>query len=265
LRPPCSRSSTRSTPAPNTRSFRRIFHCFQKPRHTERLDAVVLCAGILSTIPEWTQEGLERNFTLNYLSRFLLVERLLPALCESTSGRVVLVANAGKYEDTLDFTDLQHRRGKPGLHVAGRTQFANDLFAVELAERVQGTRVEVSCVFPGVVRTAVFRNALGLPWFLRLAAPVLQWFALSPEAAAETPSSLAHDEQPRGKNGRFFGPQRRELAVPPRAQRPDRRTLLWQASELLISEVVPPPHDSRPSPSGQLNEPQARPLAAAEP
>jgi NAD(P)-dependent dehydrogenase (short-subunit alcohol dehydrogenase family) len=234
-------------------------------RHTERLDAAVLCAGILSTIPEWTQEGLERNFTLNYLSRFLLVERLLPALCESASGRVVLVANAGKYGDTLDFADLQHRLGKAGLHVAGRTQFANDLFALELAERVQGTRVEVSCVFPGVVRTAVFRNALGLPWFLRLAAPLLQWFALSPEAAAETPSFLAHDEQARGKNGRFFGPHRRELPVPPRVRQADRRAQLWRASEVLISAIVPLRPESPPRAGARLEERHSRPLAAVEP
>ncbi len=83
-------------------------------RLTDRLDAAVFCAGILSTVPEWTAEGLERNFVLNYLSRYLLARRLLPALTEAPSGRLVLVANAGMYGDTLDFGDLQHRKGRPG-------------------------------------------------------------------------------------------------------------------------------------------------------
>src|SRR5688572_9458083 len=103
-----------------------------------RLDAAVFCAGILSAIPEWTAEGLERTLALNYLSRFLMIRRLLPRLEQSASGRIVLVANAGIYPDTLDFDDLQHRRGKRGLRVAGRTQFANDLLAVELASRLGG-------------------------------------------------------------------------------------------------------------------------------
>ena len=128
------------------------------PRQSDRLDAAVFCAGILSTVPEWTAEGLERTFVLNYLSRYLLARRLLPALTRAPSGRLVLVANAGKYGDSLDLDDLQHRRGKPGMQVAGRTQFANDLLATELAARLGGTRVEVSCVFPGVVKTALLHD-----------------------------------------------------------------------------------------------------------
>jgi NAD(P)-dependent dehydrogenase (short-subunit alcohol dehydrogenase family) len=33
---------------------------------TDRLDAVVLCAGVLSTVAGWTDEDLERSFVLNY-------------------------------------------------------------------------------------------------------------------------------------------------------------------------------------------------------
>ncbi|HEX8861743.1 MAG TPA: hypothetical protein VGC06_22105 [Actinomycetes bacterium] len=61
---------------------------------------------------------------------------------------------------------LGHQRvGQP--RVAGRSQFANDLLAVELAERLRGTNVVVTCVYPGVVRTSVWRNARGLPPLVR--------------------------------------------------------------------------------------------------
>src|SRR5947207_2370890 len=50
---------------------------------TDRLDAVVLCAGVLSAVPEWTEEDLERSFVLNYLSRYLLLRRLLPMLADA--------------------------------------------------------------------------------------------------------------------------------------------------------------------------------------
>lgn len=53
----------------------------------------------------------------------------------SPSGRVVLVANAGNDPDTLDLDDFFYRRGRPRLRVSARTQFANDLLAVELADR----------------------------------------------------------------------------------------------------------------------------------
>jgi len=140
----------------------------------------VFCAGTLSAVPEWTAEGLERNFVLNYLTRHLLTRRLLPALKEAPSGRLVLVSNAGMYGDTLDFDDLQYRRGRPGLRVAGRTQFANDLHCTELAARLAGTRVEATRVYPGVADTNVFRNALGLPRVFRLLAPAVMRLAALP-------------------------------------------------------------------------------------
>jgi NAD(P)-dependent dehydrogenase (short-subunit alcohol dehydrogenase family) len=42
-------------------------------RRAPGLDAVVCCAGVLSFVPEWTDEQLERTLALNYLGRFLLV------------------------------------------------------------------------------------------------------------------------------------------------------------------------------------------------
>lgn len=212
----------------------------QVAQQTDRLDAVVCCAGILSTVPEWTAEGLERNFVLNYLSRYLLARRLLPALRRAPSGRLVLVANAGRYGDSLDFDDLQYRRGKPGLRVSGRTQFANDLLAVELAKRLRGTRVEVTCVFPGLVDTGIFRNARGLPPIVQTLAPTVQrLLARSPEVAAQTPVFLAQDDRAIGTGGRFFGPRLKQRRVPARTQRPERRGRLWAASEELVRAYLP--------------------------
>ena len=209
-------------------------------RHIKRLDAVVFCAGILSTVPEWTAEGLERNFVLNYLTRYLLARLTLPALIQSPSGRLVLVSNAGKYGDSLNFDDLQHRQGKPGIRVAGRTQFANDLLAVEIAARLRGTRVEATCVFPGIVDTDVFRNARGLPWVAHIPMQMMQrLIGLSPEVAAQTPVFLAQSEQATLTGGHFYGPKLKPRKVPARSQRPERRRELWSASEDLVRSYLP--------------------------
>jgi NAD(P)-dependent dehydrogenase (short-subunit alcohol dehydrogenase family) len=218
---------------------------------TDRLDAVVLCAGVFSTVAEWTDEDLERSFVLNYLSRYLLLRRLLPLLAEAPAGRVVLVANAGRYRDTLDLDDLQLRRGGRGLRVAGRTQFANDLLAVELAERVRGSRIEVTCVYPGLAATDVFRNARGLPRGVRAAAVAAhRLVASSPAASAQTPVFLAHDPTATGVTGGFFGPGRRRLRIPGRVLRPDRRAALWAASEELVQPWLTGPTWPPTSPDG---------------
>jgi NAD(P)-dependent dehydrogenase (short-subunit alcohol dehydrogenase family) len=212
---------------------------------TERLDAVVCCAGLLATRPEWTAEGLERTLVVNYLSRYLLVRRLLPLLGEAPSGRVVLVANAGKYPDTLDFDDLQERRGVPGLRIAGRSQFANDLLALELARRVAGSRLAVSCVFPGLCSTRVFWNARHLPLVARLLlSGISKLFGLRSQRAAATPAFLAHAAEAGGENGSFWGPRLRRLPIPERAQRRDRQAELWRRSEELVAPYSRP---ARPS------------------
>jgi NAD(P)-dependent dehydrogenase (short-subunit alcohol dehydrogenase family) len=199
---------------------------------TEPLAAVVACAGVLALHPEWTDEGLERTLALNYLSRYLLVRRLLPRL--QPSGRVVLVANAGKYSDTLDLDDLHLRRDGRGLMVAGRTQFANDVLALELAER---TGLAVSCVFPGLVATDVFRNARGVPSFVRGAMHVLQRVVgASPASAADTPVHLATDPS---VPGGFYGPGRRNLAIPARVSDPERRAAVWAATETQLHDWLP--------------------------
>jgi NAD(P)-dependent dehydrogenase (short-subunit alcohol dehydrogenase family) len=212
---------------------------------TGRLDAMVFCAGILSTIPEWTSENLERNFVLNYLTRYLLARRLLPLLSANGDGRIVLVSNAGLYPDTLDFEDLQYRHGKPGLKVSGRTQFANDLLAVELAERVRGTGIAVTCVFPGFVRTGVFDNARGLPFFFRFVRPLIESRAVTPETAAVTPVYLARAPEAAVVNGRFYGPAMSEKVIPARALRPERRSGLWSRSQELVRGYLMPGDDDQ--------------------
>jgi NAD(P)-dependent dehydrogenase (short-subunit alcohol dehydrogenase family) len=202
---------------------------------TDRLDALVCCAGAFALRPAWTSEGMERSFALNYLSRFLLINRLLPDLERSPSGRVLLVANAGRYRDTLQLQDLEHGHARRGLRLAGSTQFANDVLAVELAERYRHTRLEVTCVYPGIVRTDLFRHAVGVP--PRLAAVLTRVAAsvgLPPEVAAETPAALAADPKVRGVSGQFFGPTLSPIKVPRRVRRPDRRAQIWAASEQLV-------------------------------
>jgi NAD(P)-dependent dehydrogenase (short-subunit alcohol dehydrogenase family) len=112
--------------------------------------------------------------------------------------------------------------------VAGRTQFANDLFAAELAVR---TGLAVSCVYPGLVATGVFRNARGVPRPVRLTlAAVQRRLGAKPADAAATPVELATAP---GVASGFYGPRCRPIPVPGRVSA-HRRAALWAASEDLV-------------------------------
>ncbi|WP_127501531.1 hypothetical protein [Actinoplanes solisilvae] len=190
-----------------------------------RLAAIVCCAGVFSLRAEHTAEGMERAFVLNYLSRYLLIRLLLPLL--EPGGRVVLVANAGRYHDTLGpLDDLNLRGGGRGLRISGRTQFACDLFAVELASRAPS--LSVSCVYPGLVATRVFRDAHAVPRpARRLLAAAQSRLGATPESAAETPVAVL------GQGSGFYGPGCAPIPIPERVSS-GRRAGLWSASEDLV-------------------------------
>ncbi|MBU2665957.1 hypothetical protein KOI35_20810 [Actinoplanes bogorensis] len=184
--------------------------------------AIICCAGVFTLRATHTAEGFERALALNYLSRYLLVRLLRPR-------RVILVANAGRYRDTLGpMPDLNLRAGGRGLRIAGRTQFANDLFAVELAARHPD--MAVSCVFPGLVATRVFRDAPGVPAPLRrVLDAVQQRVGADPARAAETPVALAVEDREPG----FYGPGCAPLPIPSRVL-DGRRRELWEATDDLL-------------------------------
>ena len=205
-------------------------------RQTDQVDALVCCAGVFALRREWTDEGLERTFALNYLSRFLLVRSLGPQLLRSSAGRVVLVANAGRYRDCLDLHDPHFRDGRRGIRVSARTQFANDVLAVELGDRFRGTSVVATCVFPGVTQTDVFRNGTGVPQPLAgLLTGVARRTGLTPDQAADTPAWLAGEAGAATVSAFFFGPHRSVRRIPDRARKLDRRQALWDTSEELVA------------------------------
>jgi NAD(P)-dependent dehydrogenase (short-subunit alcohol dehydrogenase family) len=122
------------------------------------------------------------------------------------------------------------------MRVAARTQFANDLLAVELSERHRGTSVAATCVFPGVVRTDAFRNGVGVPRRLgAVLAAVAGRVGLPPAEAAETPAWLANSADAAAVSASFFGPHRAVRRIPDRARRPERRRGLWDVSEGLAT------------------------------
>src|SRR5262249_15039529 len=73
------------------------------------LHDLVHSAGIVSGHRVLTEEGLESNFAVNYLSRFLLTTRLLPNLREAAkpgrAARVVMVSGAAR-DGRVNFDDV---------------------------------------------------------------------------------------------------------------------------------------------------------------
>jgi retinol dehydrogenase 14 len=197
------------------------------------LEILVHCAAVYTAHRTVTADGLEAMFATNVAGSFLLTNLLLDRLRAAPAARVLVMSAPSTVR--LDFDDLQSERQFRSLTAFGATKTADLLFTFELARRLDGTGVTANAVHPGLVRTALMRQA---PAPLRWAT----WLVSAPPgraAAAIAPLALAPEYA--GRSGRFFRGGR-EIEPPPYTRDPEVAQRLWAACASLtsLSEGAPP-------------------------
>lgn len=75
-------------------------------KEENRLDILILNAGVMFTPYMLTKEGFEFQFGVNHLGHFLLTHLLLDRLKESRPSRVVVVSSLVHAVGSLDFKDM---------------------------------------------------------------------------------------------------------------------------------------------------------------
>ncbi len=130
------------------------------------IDMLICNAGILgaSDEPELIN-GLNRQFVVNHLGHFILVNRLLSRMYHSPQGRVVMVSSRSAYRDAPEegilFDDLAFSREYDWRTAYGHSKLANALFSLRLAELLRGTRITSNALHPGVINTEIDRDLNG--------------------------------------------------------------------------------------------------------
>jgi len=204
-----------------------------------RLDVLVNNAGVVLSERAETVDRLEATFATNHLGPFLLTNLLLARIRESAPSRIVNVASTAhaSARKGIPFDDLQSEKHYAGMRVYGRSKLANILFTLELARRLEGSRVTANSLHPGTVRTGYGADgdARGLLAFgIKISSP----FFLSPANGARTSIYLASSPDVAGVSGEYFVKCRPK--EPKRwAQDPDAARRLWQVSEELVG-LSPP-------------------------
>lgn len=127
----------------------------------DRLDRLVLCAARYRTSRVLTPEGVEENFALSYLSRFVLVHGLRDLLAASAQPLVVNVCGTGTPIGSINWGDLRFDRKPSGFRALMQASRASDLLGVEFARRATG--IPFVLYNPDFVRTNLQRE-LDQPW-----------------------------------------------------------------------------------------------------
>lgn len=127
----------------------------------DRIDGLACNAGLANMTGELerTKDGFELTIGVSYFGHFLLTELLLDLLKESAPSRIVLlssVAHAGspRNRPRVHPDDLNYETREIGnLAIYSEAKVANILYAMELAERLEGTGVSAYSVHPGWARS----------------------------------------------------------------------------------------------------------------
>ncbi|KAJ1370989.1 hypothetical protein KIN20_032846 [Parelaphostrongylus tenuis] len=102
---------------------------------------VLLCnAGVLNPRRSETKDGLEMTFQVNYLSHFILCNRLLDLLDKNDHGRIVVVGSVLHSWTALDWTDVMATKDYEKYIVYSRSKLCLHLMAFALHRRMNIAR-----------------------------------------------------------------------------------------------------------------------------
>ncbi len=200
------------------------------------LDMLICNAGIMAPPSLELVRGLEKQYVVNHLSHFLLVQRLLGAVQAATAGRVVLVSSsAHKWAPPggIAFDNLTGEKGYDPRVFYGQSKLANALVARELAQRLAGSGTIANAVHPGLIITNIIRY---IPTWQQLLAPLIgpllrSRIKTTAQGAATTCYVAAHPAVA-GISGRYFADC--AVATPAKVMEDDKLAArLWAESEKL--------------------------------
>jgi NAD(P)-dependent dehydrogenase (short-subunit alcohol dehydrogenase family) len=186
----------------------------------DRLDVLINNAGVFMKSRELSHDGYEMTFAVNHLAHFFLTHLCLPLLKASPSARVITVSSIAHMRATLDFENLQGEKKFEGYDAYSRSKLANVLFAVELAERMKGSKLTSNAVHPGVITTKLLEAGFAMK------GPSL-------EEGAETSVYLASSPEVEGVTGKYFV-KKRPQPYHPIVDNADLRKRFWEHSCRLV-------------------------------
>jgi NAD(P)-dependent dehydrogenase (short-subunit alcohol dehydrogenase family) len=169
------------------------------------LDVLVCNAGIMA-LPKLEQlRGVEKQFAVNHLGHFILVNRLLAQVQAAPAGRVAVVSS-GAYKSAptagIEFDNLSGERDYAPNKAYGQSKLANQLMSRELARRLKDTRATSNAIHPGVIFTNLGRH---FPEWKLVAARLIGWtFMKTVQQGAATTCYVATSPALAGVSGYYF-------------------------------------------------------------
>ena len=205
------------------------------------IDILVNNAGLVNQRRTLTPEGLEQTMAVNYFAPFAMTLKLLPALRRSEAARIVNVTSNSYAIARLNFDDLTFARFYWPLGPYSASKLGNIYFTRQLSKRLEGTRITVNAVHPGLIFTNLGLGNNPGP-AKKILGPLWRLFAKDESEGHEGPLYAATSPELEGVTGQYIADCRvrtpRRIAL---RERPAER--LWELSEQLSGVMFDEPED----------------------
>ncbi|PYI03476.1 short-chain dehydrogenase/reductase family protein [Aspergillus sclerotiicarbonarius CBS 121057] len=206
----------------------------------DRLDILILNAGIMNTPPALTEDGFEIQFGTNHIGHFLLTELLLPTLQQtvalSSDVRVVTLASAANVA-APPFEIMTSTSALLANHTLTRysaSKAANILFASELARR-HPEILSVS-IHPGAVVSELWDHTSKISVMAKYSTDALLAFGRNVSTGALNQLWAAGAKRELLTNGGYYVPIGVHAAGNRYAIDTDMARRLWEWTEQQITE-----------------------------
>ncbi|QQS35364.1 MAG: SDR family oxidoreductase [Ignavibacteriales bacterium] len=170
----------------------------------DHLDVLINNAGAFFSKRHTTVDGIEATFNINYLSRFLFTNLLLPLLKKSSSGRIINVAGESHRFGRINFDDLMMDKSYNNMKALKQSKLADVLFTYELSRRLKDSHTTINCLHPGAVATNSIDNNPDISQVIKFLYKTIRPFLKSPEQGAKTIIYLATSTEVQNISGKYF-------------------------------------------------------------
>lgn len=176
----------------------------------DRLDLLVLNAGVMASPKETTEDGFDAQLATNVLGHWSLLCRLVPLVCATPGARVVCLSSVAQHLGrALDAADPHQARRYSPWGMYGNTKLAMRHLAVGLQQHFDAAGVDALAIgaHPGLTNSDLqsTTHALG---GAGIQGPIWDtlsdWFGMSVSRGALSQLRAATD--PSATGGSFYGP-----------------------------------------------------------
>ena len=205
------------------------------------LDGLITNAGIMALPELEIVNGVEKQFAVNHLGHFILINQLREPVLAAPQGRFTLLSSRAyrRADDGIEFDNLDGSQHYDPWNAYGVSKLANALCARELAAQISHTNATANSVHPGVIKTNLMNN---LPRWQQWGAKYLGWlFLKSIEEGAATTCYVATNPELVDVRGFYFSDCNVDDVNMPYLYDDAMAAKLWQVSETLTKDYLPTP------------------------